>query len=385
MKLKTALAVVIPTGFALFSMFFGSGNLVFPLKVGVISDGQHFAAAIGLILTAVVVPSLGAFVIFLYKGSYNAFFSSMGLRAEKWFPLLALSIMGPFGVLPRCMTVAQGSFDKVYPGVPALAFMLFACLLIFLLSIRHSLIIPILGRGLTPALLISLGFILFKALNSVDPSHEMLTSATAAFKEGFFQGYQTMDLLAAFFFSSFVIRSLEKKAGESRESSLELFSISCLIGMGLLALVYYTMVCLGGLYSDKLIDVEPQQLLGVIAIEVLGDKGGIFVCVAVILACLTTAIVLTTLFADHIRFDLSQGKMNKYVSLYITLGIAFLVSTLNFSGIALFIGPILEVLYPVLIVVSLHLSLVKLGYMNEIRWLFPSATLISLGAHLLGF
>src|SRR5262245_8338583 len=102
--------LIISTGFALFSMFFGSGNLVFPLVVGKESGGHYLLATLGIFLTGVVVPFLGVIAMMLYKGDNQKFFGSMGKPATFWFPLIALSLMGPFGVLARCITVAHGSF-----------------------------------------------------------------------------------------------------------------------------------------------------------------------------------------------------------------------------------------------------------------------------------
>ena len=89
--------LVISTGFALFSMFFGSGNLVFPIAVGTECGGHCILAALGILLTGVVVPFLGVFGMLLYKGDLNSFFSYLGKPGIFLFSLLALSITGPFG------------------------------------------------------------------------------------------------------------------------------------------------------------------------------------------------------------------------------------------------------------------------------------------------
>src|SRR5579872_2320269 len=106
MKNKT---LIISTGLAMFSMFFGSGNLVFPLVVGQTSEGHFGFAAIGILITGVLVPFLGILAMLLFNGSSKDFFGRLGNPAVFWFPLIALSLMGPFGVLARCITVAHGS------------------------------------------------------------------------------------------------------------------------------------------------------------------------------------------------------------------------------------------------------------------------------------
>src|SRR5690349_22076848 len=89
--------LIISTGFALFSMFFGSGNLVFPISVGVESQGHYLLGSLGILLTGVIVPFLGVLGMMLFKGDIMHFFSCFGKKGTFIFSLIALSLMGPFG------------------------------------------------------------------------------------------------------------------------------------------------------------------------------------------------------------------------------------------------------------------------------------------------
>lgn len=379
MSSKSRLFVILSTGFALFSMFFGSGNLVFPLQIGRESGGYLLSAALGLFLTGVLVPAFGTFTIVVFEGSSRDFFQAMGCRAEKWFPLLALSLMGPFGVLARCLTVAQGSFDAVFPGLSPMLFTLGACVVIFILSVGQRRIVTFIGAVLSPLLLLSLVSIVFQGMREAPLlGDEMYQFNYESFKQGFLQGYQLMDLLAAFFFSAFVIRCIEKEASAVGSCRFSLFAWAALTGMGLLGMVYATLVVLGGAYHTVLEGVNPEQLLGAIATEVLGPEAGLVVCLCVILTCLTTGIVLAKLFADYLQKELFQEKLGAHVAMFLTLLVAFSVSQLEFSGIAAFIGPALVLLYPALMVMALHLVLVKWGMMRRQPWLFPTVSLLSI-------
>src|SRR5205085_1194147 len=97
------------TGFALFSMFFGSGNLVFPILVGKECGGHFFLSALGILFTGVFLPFLAVFAMMLFQGSISSFFTCFGQRGTFLFSLLILGLMGPFGVLARCLTVAHGA------------------------------------------------------------------------------------------------------------------------------------------------------------------------------------------------------------------------------------------------------------------------------------
>lgn len=346
------------TGFALFSMFFGSGNLVFPITVGFESEGHYLAAALGILLTGVVVPFLGVYGMMLYQGDIEHFFRFFGKKGTFIFCLLSLALMGPFGVLARCLTVAHGALLLLFPyaSLPVSSFCL--CASIFVLVLNRNKIISLLGNILTPFLLISIAAIVIFGVGkgSFDaPATAKLTSL-ASFKNGFFQGYQTMDLLAAFFFSQFVIRHLLKTSPHDlgNQSVMKHFTLASIIGASLLSAVYFVLVVLGFAYAPLLTGKPPEEMLGLIALESLGAMAAPCVCLAIIFACVTTALVLTTLFADFLRKDVSQDKLGHKTTILITLAIGFGVSNLEFSGIAKFLGPLLETVYPALIALSIY-------------------------------
>jgi LIVCS family branched-chain amino acid:cation transporter len=347
--------LVVSTGFALFSMFFGSGNLVFPVTVGQESEGHYFLAALGILLTGVVVPFLGVLGMMFYKGDIYNFFSCFGKRGTFLFSFLALALMGPFGVLARCLTVAHGALLLLLPNasLPITSFIL--CVVVYFLTVNKNQIVTTLGTILTPFLLASIALIAFFGLNQGTMPETQSVYGWNALKNGFFQGYQTMDLLAAFFFSQFVIKYLQGKLSNdaSETSLLELFYKSSLIGAAILSAVYFALVLLGWSYSPLLKEVPPQEMLGVIAIESLGTIAAPCVSLAVLFACMTTAIVLTSLFADFLRSEVLKDTIGNKPALLVTLMIGFVVSTFDFAGIARFLGPVLEAVYPALIVLTL--------------------------------
>jgi LIVCS family branched-chain amino acid:cation transporter len=363
-------ALILSTGLAMFSMFFGSGNLVFPLIVGQLSQGHFVLATFGILITGVIVPFLGILAMLLFKGNSQEFFNRLGKPATFWFPLISLSLMGPFGVLARCMTVAHGAFRLVSPETPLWLFSALSCAVIFLLTVRKNRIVPVLGSILTPFLLLSLTAIaLFALMAAPLPSVVSGQGLWKSFSEGIFQGYQTMDLLAAFFFSIFVIKHLQEGVGQDKDpaQSLPIFLKASLVGAGLLSAIYFSLVLMGSMYAQELASIPPQEMLGFIAQKTLGPLAAPIVCIAVILACLTTAIVLTSLFADFLRKEITKDQIPPSVAILTTLAIAFFTSTLEFSGIARFLGPILEVIYPALIVLTVLSIFQKLWGWKVIR------------------
>lgn len=374
--------LVLSTGFALFSMFFGSGNLVFPITVGQESGGHYMLAALGIIFTGVIVPFLGVLGMMLYKGNLSVFFRSFGNKGIFIFSFFALALMGPFGVLARCLTVAHGALLLLFPNAQLVFTSLGLCVLIFALTINKRKIVTLLGIVLTPLLLIAISVIAFYGLYDGSFPQAGAINGWGALKNGFFQGYQTMDLLAAFFFSQFVISHLCKNLGSNPEdkTTLKVFLKATMVGAGILSAVYFVLVLLGSIYSPLLLGKPPQEMLGLIAMESLGSLAAPFVCVAVVFACLTTAIVLTSLFADFLRKDVSQGRLNHSLALIITLGIGFLISTLDFAGIARFLGPLLEIIYPALILYTVINIACKALNWQPSHWPFTIAIVAKLCA-----
>lgn len=368
--------LTVSTGFALFSMFFGSGNLVFPITVGLESQGHYLLAAFGILLTGVIVPFLGVLGIVLYRGDMESFFRSFGQKGIFLFSFLALALMGPFGVLARCLTVSHGALTLLFPQLSLPLCSLLLCGIIYLLSINTNRIIPLLGSILTPFLLLAIASIVYFALQQSDLPTTVTSDGLQALSNGFFQGYQTMDLLAAFFFSQFVIRQLSTRACPEKQFSL--FCKASVVGIIALSIVYFVLVLLGSIYAPILAGVPPQEMLGLIAMHSLGKYAAPCVCLAIVFACLTTAIVLATLFAEFLRKNVCQEKISHSPALLITLAIGFGVSTLDFNGIASFLGPVLETVYPALIVLTLVNIVAQFLKLRTTHWPFTLTILAKL-------
>ena len=371
--------LVLSCGFALFSMFFGSGNLVFPILVGTESEGHYLLAALGILLSGVVVPFLGVLGMMLYEGEIDQFFHTFGKKGIFVFSLLALALMGPFGVLARCLTVAHGALQLLIPQASLVPSSLFLCVLIYLLASNKRKIVGLLGTLLTPLLLLALGAIAYFGIFQGKFPMAKEGAGFQAFGNGFLQGYQTMDLLAAFFFSQFVIRQLGQSLPQSKlQERVKVFFQAAFVGGFLLCSIYFVLVLLGNLYVSLLVGKAPQEMLGQIALEALGPFAALFLCLAVVFACLTTAIVLTSLSADFLENQVLKGRIRHSHALMSILFIAFIVSTLDFGGIAKFLGPLLELVYPALIALTVVNIASKFYRFNPSHWPFTLTFLAKL-------
>lgn len=349
-------------GFAIFVMFFGSGNLVFPLQIGHAAGNNWFMGFAGLFLTGILLPLMGLFVIKLYQGNYNAFFGSAGKIAGFFLPLIMLSLLGSFGVVPRCITVAYGSLSYVLPQIQLMPFSLFFCFITFFFCLNDKIMVKILGKWMSPILLISLVImILIAAFKTSEPSESIL--ASSAFMNGFTMGYQTMDLFAAFFFSALIFSQIQKELPHASDREILLFAIKpSILGASLLAIIYFGFVFLGSHYSSTLAQTRPELMLPAIAAKVMGSYAALFIGIAMFFSCLTTAVALNNLYARYLCATFKVKDEKFYLFLLATTIMSFVISLMDFKGIAAFLAPVLELTYPGVIALTIMTIIWKERY-----------------------
>jgi len=376
--MKTRLKTVLTAGFAVFSMFFGSGNLVFPLVIGVSTAGNAAFSTMGLIVTGVVMPFLGLLGIILFDGNWRRFFISIGKIPAFVLVFMLLSLLGPFGVIPRCILVTYGGASLWMPWLPFEVFSIIFCVITALLIWNHDRVIPIIGRVLTPWLILGVVVIILAGLMANVGSEPNGVEPVKAFMIGLFEGYQTMDLLAAFFFSAAAIEYLKRYLNKREEAMLSKWSlVACCIGAGLIALVYVGFVALGAKFSSHLVGVSPEQMLAYIASLALGKFAVPVVSVTIALACLTTATILAMLFSDFVHEDILRKRFNPHVSLVATLVISFFMSEVGFCSLRVFLGTVLEMVYPALIIFTLSNIIAQIWKIDFSRYAFWGALVVS--------
>lgn len=340
----------------MFCMFFGAGNLVFPLVIGTHSLDNASYAMLGLAVTGVLVPFLGLIGVILYDGNRSNFFSCIGKVPSFILVFIMLALLGPIGVVPRCIVVAHGAVTSFCPSFSLALFGGLFCLLSLILIWKHDKVVPVIGRYLTPCLLIGIAIISVAGIffsNSIAPPSD-LTSANA-FKVGLIDGYQTMDLLAAFFFSTTTVAYIRAhlRSDDSPKTLIKLGLAASIIGSGFIAIIYIGFVILGAKHAPHLLDARPEQMLSTIAGLALGPIAVPIVSITIILACLTTAAILALLFADFLNEDIFRHKLGAKNAVIFTLLLSFLVSLVGFAGLRLWLGTILQIVYPALIVLTL--------------------------------
>lgn len=381
---------VIVAGLALFSMFFGAGDLIWPLILGGSVGDKNPFAVLGLILTGVSLPLLGLLAMMLFNGNYRSFFGQTGKTSGFILILIIQAILGPFGSIPRLITLSFATLKPYMPEMINLAvFSILSSALVLLLTIKQHRVIDLLGLILSPLLLISLGTILLLGFYFPHPAPEVVEiTGRQAFFKGCNVGYNTLDLIASFIFAPFVLSYFISDEGECLENPetrrlvFRKMIKACCFAAVLLSLMYLGQSFIASIYTPILPAHAPEERLAAISLFLLGKKGALFTCMSVAMACLTTAIPISVISANYIQKDLMKGKGTFLQGALISLGISTVLANLGFMGIADMLSPILQILCPGLILLSILNIFHKLYEMKMRRLPVFAAFAISMISYL---
>ena len=225
-------------GFALFAMFFGAGNLIFPPLLGFMTGGKWFITFIAFSITGICIPILSIFSMGKAGGDIQHFAGKVHPVFADVFGTVIMLGIGPLLAIPRtaATTYEIGVLPfsiAISPVISSIIF--FTIVLIF--SIKPSKVIDTIGKYLTPMLIIVLAAIVIRAfIAPLGPLEN--PSPQNFFLKGFLEGYQTMDVLAAMLFATIIINNIKERGYSDRKSLLKVnLSAGLIAAVGLL-LVY---------------------------------------------------------------------------------------------------------------------------------------------------
>ena len=348
MKNKTKDSIVV--GFALFSMFFGAGNLIFPPSLGNKLGDQYILGIIGFILTGVGLPLLAILACSKENGTFEGITNKIGTKFTLILTTVLFFAIGPLLAIPRtAATTFEITITPFFPNWSPLIVMAVYFLINLFFVLKRSSIIDTIGKFLTPALIVILTIVIVKGV--ISPIGEISsTGATSVLSTSLLEGYQTMDALAALLFAGVITSSILQKGYKGKEINSVLLKSSFVAVIGL-AFVYGGLTFIGA-HTVKLVDpsISNTALLVFIADKILGRFGVALIGAAIGLACLTTSIGLLT--AGSTFFEkVTNGKLSyKFNAIVISI-MSYLIACQGVDKIVSLSVPILNVLYPVAITI----------------------------------
>lgn len=336
-------------GFALFSMFFGAGNLIFPPYIGISSGSSWLISFLGFILADVGIILLSIIAI-SKAGSLQNVIGRAGKKFGITLEFLMMLCLGPILVIPRTgATTFEMSILPLAKNFNPVLFSVIFFSITLLLTIKPTKVMDIIGKFLTPILLLSLAFLIVNGIVSPIGNLEDVNSSDL-FITGVTQGYQTMDALGIGGIVALIMTSLVSKGYTDKNENISLAIKSALIACVGLTVVYGGLTFLGATASS-LYDTNISQtaLLINITHQLLGSTGTIMLAVVVGFACLTTSIGLTSVTGKF--FEDFTNKKLKYEHIVIFICVfSAIVSNFGVDKIIQIAIPILSLIYPVTIV-----------------------------------
>lgn len=342
---------VLIVGFALFAMFFGAGNLIFPPYLGVLAGSSWLTGFGGFILADVGLALLAVGAAAKCDGELS---QVLGRSGKKLAIVLGSAIMiclGPLLAIPRtAATTFEMGVSPLASGFNPVLFSILFFALTFVLTIKPSKVVDIIGQFLTPALLVALGVLIVKGIMSPLGEINPTPIIQDVFAEGVRQGYQTMDALGAVALSTVIIISLTNKGYTDGKQKIKLTMKAGFVAAVGLFLVYGGLTYLGATVSQIYgQDVVQTALIVEITASLLGQPGKIILAAIVGLACLTTSIGLTSATAQYFT-KLTNGKLKYEMIVTAVCIFSAVVSNFGVSTIIKFSAPILTIIYPALVV-----------------------------------
>lgn len=346
----------------LFGMFFGAGNLIFPVSMGQLAGSNLWWAVAGFLITGVGLPLLGvaALGVSREEGLYD-----LSCRVSKgyglFFTCLLYLTIGPFFAIPRCATVSftvgiQQLFPQGEAGALAIFSLVFFGAVLFF-SLRPGEILTWIGKVLNPLFLCFLALLVLRALTSplgqvadIAPSGNYVTSA---FSTGLLEGYNTMDALAGLAFGIVVVQAIRQQGIEKPGDVAKSTVLAGLLSSLLMALIYL-LVALVGTQSRGMFEASANggEALALIARHYFGGAGALILAATVTIACLKTAVGLITSCSETFVQLFPKGPSYKVWAVSFCL-FSFLVANLGLNTILDYSLPVLMFLYPLSIVLIL--------------------------------
>ncbi len=329
-------------------------------------------AAVGFLLTGVGLPLLTVVALARVGGGMDRLTAPLGRGAGTVLAVAVYLAIGPLFATPRTAVV---SFEMgVAPftgnsGTPLFIYTLLFFAAALFLVLNPGQLVDRVGKFITPVLLAALlvlgGAAIFAPAGEIGATADSYRNGPLL--KGFLEGYLTMDTLGALVFG-IVIATAIRDRGVSDPALVTRYSmIAGVIAAAGLSLVYLALFYLGA--TSHGIAGEAQngvQILTTYVQHTFGTTGSLLLAVVITLACLTTAVGLTTACGEFFSGLLPMSY--RAVVIVFTL-FSLVVANQGLTQLISVSVPVLVGLYP------LAILLVALSLLDRF-WISPSRVFV---------
>lgn len=380
-------------GSLLFGLFFGAGNLIFPVHMGQQAGRATLIATIGFLITGVGLPMLGIIASAISKSeSLIDMAKPIGSRYSCIFTCMLYLTIGPLFAIPRTATVAFEvgirpfiSDQYIKLGLIIFSLIFFAVTLYF--SLKPGQILKWIGKYLTPIFFVLLCILLIATvINPMGQAADYTAQGNyqaQPFFTGLLDGYNTMDALASVAFAIIIISNIKKLGIENPNKIAIETGKSGLVSIILMAAIYSLLAYMG---ATSLGSIARSDNGGTILSEVsnhyFGIIGKILLASIVILACIKTAIGLITscseMFSEMFPKSISYKKYAVIFTLF-----SFVIANFGLDNLIEISVPVLMFLYP-LVITLIVLSLLT-PVLKKNRCIYKCTTILTIAASIFDF
>lgn len=349
---KSVFKDVMIIGFALFAMFFGAGNLIFPGALGHAAGDQWPLALLATVLVGIFLPILAVVAVANVGKDFKAISKPVGTWYYHTFNFLSLIGIFAVATLPRtAATTHEIAVAPLFPDVPIGVTVPIFFLIALLLALDKSSLVDRIGKYLTPGLLVLLLIVIVKGL--ITPlGTPAATGKENVFGSAFQELYATGDLIAGHFFSGIIIAAVlakgYKEGREQKRITVAAAAVACVLFIAVYAGLLIISAGAGEVIPQG---TDKTFLLSEVVRRLLGTFGSVSLALAVGLACISTAVTLLSLAANYLS-DLTKNKLSYRAAAILLSIFASLFGSLGVENILKLSGPCFLAIYPSAIVLT---------------------------------
>lgn len=367
---KTILVI----GFALFASFFGAGNLILPPYLGFNSGPDWWLVALGFVTSATVIPLLALFGHARLQGTMLDF----GNKVSPLFSLvysLCVYIIAITLPIPRTAAVTHEMAIQPFFHTSSLLTSSIYFGVAFIFIMKRDSILSILGKFLTPLIVLILLAIIIIGLFTSPESINNSVLETPALVAGLLEGYQTYDALGGILIGGVVIISLNLEGGISFEDKKTIIAKSGLVAATGLFVIYAGMIAVGALHNTEFeASITRPELLSGLSLKTLGNIGNLFLSVLISLACFTTAVSVIVGTADFFKGLFKESQLAYTITAIVSCIMGIFIGQMNVKYIIDVALPALMFIYPITIVLIL-LNVIPQEYATKL--IFKAVVLVT--------
>ena len=370
-------------GFTLFSMFFGAGNLIFPPFLAAQAGTAVWTATAGFLVSAVGLPILGVVAVAKAGGLPNLA-GRVNPKFALIFTILIYLSIGPCLAIPR---TASTSFEMaVLPflgesegSIGPLAQLIYSILFFAIaafLACNPDKLTERLGKILCPGLLILIFAVFIGSL--LNPGGALAAPTdnyrTMASVQGFLDGYQTMDTIAALNFGIIIALNIQAMGVEDEARVVKTTIKGGILAGLLLAFVYISLAFVGaqaGVEAQSL--SNGARILTLVARRIYGKTGVLLLGIIFFIACLNTCTGLLCCCSKYFSTLVPMLSYKKWMAVFVIASLV--ISNAGLGKILAFSVPVLNAIYPIAIVLIVLSFLCKGA--NRLRGVYPGAILLT--------